>query len=577
MHDAGKCVHDFAVHEHVELHELVRAVAGVLVVHRAVAARDALHLVHEIHEDFIQREIHAEHDAARVKRLGVIYEAALVHDELEHGRNVFVRDHDEAAHDGLARLGDDGRVGEVFGIVHAQHFAVRLHDFVNDGGIRGDDVHAILAPQPLDDDLHVQQAEESAAETEAERDGRFRHKVKRGVVELELAHRGLEVLEVRRVDRVDAAEDHRLEFLESLERLGRRQARARERVADFHLGDGLHVRDDVADIAGPEFILRHKFGSLRAEDADLFYLVGTVRRHEAHHVASLDRAVHDAHVHDHAAIRVEGRIEHECAQALVAVIRRRWDACDDGLEDVLDADALLRAREDRLLGGDGQNFLKLPHHGREIGVWKVNFVDHRDELELLLLGEVDIRDGLRLDALRGVHDEERALARGERARDFIREVHVARRVHEVELVLFSVARLVHHAHGVRLDRDAALAFEIHRVEELLLRFTFLNRPGEFEQTIRQRRLAVVNVGDDAEIACVARHGVSFGKKRGRNMRGLAGCVNDSRAGHFFRILRRSQICSCASRRPRAEIGLRAGKIWAQATQPQARAFGRQRA
>ena len=98
---------------------------------------------------------------------------------------------------------------------------------------------------------------------------------------------------------------------------------------------------------------------------------------------------------------------------MVAVIRRRWDACDDGLEDVLDADALLRAREDRLFGGDGQNFLKLPHHGREIGVWKVNFVDHRDELELLLLGEVDIRDGLRLEALRGVHDEERALARGE--------------------------------------------------------------------------------------------------------------------------------------------------------------------
>ena len=41
---------------------------------------------------------------------------------------------------------------------------------VDDARIGGDDVHVVLAPQPLLDDLHVQQAEEAAAETEAERD-----------------------------------------------------------------------------------------------------------------------------------------------------------------------------------------------------------------------------------------------------------------------------------------------------------------------------------------------------------------------------------------------------------------------
>ena len=41
---------------------------------------------------------------------------------------------------------------------------------VNDGRVGGDDVHVVLAAEPLLDDLHVQQAEEAAAEAEAERD-----------------------------------------------------------------------------------------------------------------------------------------------------------------------------------------------------------------------------------------------------------------------------------------------------------------------------------------------------------------------------------------------------------------------
>ena len=124
-----------------------------------------------------------------------------------------------------------------------------------------------------------------------------------------------------------------------------------------------------------------------------------------------------------------------------------------------------------------------------------------------------IRHRLRLDSLRGVHDEQRSFARGKRPRDFVGEVHMPGRVHEVELVLLSIPRLVHHPHGMRLDGDAALALEVHRVEKLLLRFALLDRAGEFEQPIGKRGLTVIDMSDDAEIARVARHGV-FGKKGG---------------------------------------------------------------
>jgi hypothetical protein len=49
------------------------------------------------------------------------------------------------------------------------------------------------------------------------------------------------------------------------------------------------------------------------------------------------------------------------------------------------------------------------------------------------------------------------------------------------------------------DGDAALALEIHRVEDLFMHFARGKRAGHFQQTIRERGFAVVDVRNDAEI------------------------------------------------------------------------------
>ena len=75
-----------------------------------------------------------------------------------------------------------------------------------------------------------------------------------------------------------------------------------------------------------------------------------------------------------------------------------------------------------------------------IGGRQVDLVQNRNDLDALLDRGVAVGDGLRFDALRGVDDEQRALACGERARHFVGEVDVARRVDQVELVGLAVAR-----------------------------------------------------------------------------------------------------------------------------------------
>ena len=114
-------------------------------------------------------------------------------------------------------------------------------------------------------------------------------------------------------------------------------------------------------------------------------------------------------------------------------------------------------------------------------------------------GEVGVRQGLRLDALGGVHDEQRPLAGRERAGDLVVEVHVARRVDEVERILLAVLGLVGEADGARLYRDAALAFEVHVVEYLALHLAALDRAAELYEPVGKGGFAVVNVGNYGKV------------------------------------------------------------------------------
>ena len=73
-------------------------------------------------------------------------------------------------------------------------------------------------------------------------------------------------------------------------------------------------------------------------------------------------------------------------------------------------------------------------------------------------------------------------------------------VDEVELVGLAVVGGVHHADGVGLDGDAALALEVHGVEDLGLHLAHGKRSGELQQAVGQRGFTVVDMRDDRKVA-----------------------------------------------------------------------------
>ena len=56
------------------------------------------------------------------------------------------------------------------------------------------------------------------------------------------------------------------------------------------------------------------------------------------------------------------------------------------------------------------------------------------------------------------------------------------------------------AHRLELDGDAPLALEVHRVEVLGPHLAGIDRPAELEHAVGQRRLAMIDMGDDRHIA-----------------------------------------------------------------------------
>src|SRR5437016_5789078 len=72
----------------------------------------------------------------------------------------------------------------------------------------------------------------------------------------------------------------------------------------------------------------------------------------------------------------------------------------------------------------------------------------------------------------------------------------------MQLVELPVAGRVCQSSGLSLDRDAALALEVHRVQHLLTHLPVREAAAALDEAVGERRLAMVDVRDDRKVADV---------------------------------------------------------------------------
>ena len=207
-----------------------------------------------------------------------------------------------------------------------------------------------------------------------------------------------------------------------------------------------------------------------------------------------------ARQHNHAAVGIKPGVKNQRLQPVFRIPFGRRHTLHDFFQNIGHALAGLGADQNGVRGVE--THCPFDHFLRtlDIGAGQVNLVDDGNNFQTVVDGEIGIGQRLRFHALRSVHNQQRTFAGSQRARDFIGEVDVTRGVDEIELVEVAILRRVHHADGMRLDGDAALPFQVHGVKYLGLHLARGQRAGQFQQTICQRGLAMINMCNDGKIA-----------------------------------------------------------------------------
>ncbi|MNZ64179.1 hypothetical protein D3C78_823450 [compost metagenome] len=360
----------------------------------------------------------------------------------------------------------------------------------------------------------MQHAEEADAEAEAQGLGALRLVLQGGVVQGQLLQGFAEVLEVIGADREQAGVDLRLDALEARQHVHVRRVGQSQGVANRRAMDVLDAGDDEAHFAGLE--VGH-LGVLRGEYADAVHLVELAGGLHQDLVALLHPAVLHAHQRDHAQVVVEPGVDDQGLQRRLDLTDRRRNDLDQLFQHVDHAHAALGAAGHGVGGVDADDVLDLVLDPLRLCLGQVHLVQHRHDLQALLDGGVAVGHGLGFHALAGVDDQQRAFAGRQGAADFVGEVHMAGGVDEVQLIGLTVLRLVVQGDAVGLDGDAALTLQVHGVQYLGLHLAVGQAAAHLNEAVCQGRLAMVDVGDDGEIADMTQvtHGSTLEKAASR--------------------------------------------------------------
>ena len=500
--DGGERVDRLAVDEHGHLDQLALGVAVELIVEAGVTAAHRFEPVVEVMDRLVQGQAVDHHGAAA--GIGEVdLHAAPLLAQRQHRAQVVVRHQDGGLDPRLLDMVDPDRLGHVGGVVELQDPSVAQMDPVDDAGGGGDQVEAELALEALVDDLEMQQAQKAAAEAEAE-GGRGLGLVDEArVIQGELRQALAKPLVIDRLGRKQAREHHRHGRLEAGQRPRRGPAVVGQGVAHLAVGDVLDAGGHEPDLAGAK---RLDHLGLGREDADALGLVHRAGRHHLELHALGQPPVHDPDQDHHAQIGVVPAVHQERLQGLVGLAPGRRQAGDERLQHRLDPFAGLGRGEERGRGFEPGHLLDLLADALRLGGREVDLVQHRHDLVVVVQRGIDVGERLGLDPLAGVHHQQRALAGGQGPAHLVGEVDVAGRVHEVELIGLAVQGLVCQAHGLGLDGDAALALELHGVQHLVPEFALGQAPAAFDEPVGEGRLAVVDMGDDREIADVGEIG-----------------------------------------------------------------------
>ena len=235
-------------------------------------------------------------------------------------------------------------------------------------------------------------------------------------------------------------------------------------VTDLHFDGPLDARNDVAHIPGTDLPGRLKF---HLEHPDFFCIVFHTGRNELDLVSGGYGPVQDLEIRDDAAELVEYGVENQRLERCLRVAFRGGNPLHDRIQDRRDALSRTGGDLEYVFVAAAEQVDDLVGNHLDLGGFHIYLVKDRDDLETVVDRQVEVRNGLGLDTLGGIHDQQGPFAGCDRPGDLIGKVHMAGSVDQVEHVRLTFVGIFH-LDSMALDGDSLLLLEVHVIQDLRL-------------------------------------------------------------------------------------------------------------
>ena len=498
MDDKGEGIDRLFVDKNIHLDKFGLLISLELIVEGSISPGPGFEGVKEVINDLVERQFILEDRAGGLDVIGAQITAAALLAQLHNGTDKFSGDHDLRADDGFLHSQNGGGLGQVGGICQFHHGPVSLVDFVDDTRCCRDQVQIIFALQTLQNDFHVQKSQESAAETESQGQRCLGLEEERGIIELELFQGIAQVGIAGCLGRIQAAVDHGLCALIAGQGLIAGAGALCDSIADTGIADIFDRSGEISDHTCGELIAGDKLTG--AEIADFDHFRDGTCRHHFDLCAAAEPAVPQAAEYNDTPVRIiQGVKDQGLERGIRIAVGRRYIG-DDCLQDILHPQSLLGGNKGSFRGIQSDDILDLFPHRFRLGRGEVDLVNDRKDIQVVLQGQIDIGQGLGLDPLCRVHDQDRSVAGGKGAAHLIIKIHMSGCIDEIENIFLPVSGTIDQTDGLGLNRDTAFPLKIHVVEHLVLHLTAGEQTCLFNHAVRQRGFAVIDVGDNTEIS-----------------------------------------------------------------------------
>ena len=208
-----------------------------------------------------------------------------------------------------------------------------------------------------------------------------------------------------------------------------------DRIADARIGHFLDLGGEEADLAGAKAC--HHF-LLGARHADAVEQIGAAGAHHLDPHALFNSPSMMRSQNHNAEIGIIPAVNQQRLQRLVEVALGGGQARDNGFQHIGNAKPGLGRNQNGVGGINADHIFNLLADALRLGGGQIDLVEHGHDFKIVVDGLIDIGQRLRFHTLRSVHHQQRAFAGGQRARDFIGKVHMARRVDQVQHIVLAV-------------------------------------------------------------------------------------------------------------------------------------------